>query len=157
VLRTRVLPGLAAFAAAAALSACDGGDGGPGTLSKSDFASKANAHCAKTEAERATLLQQLPAQPGQADAQTYQRLATADRELIRRGDALVPPEAEQDRVDRVLDGWRQRATLEENNAMQAPQSLDSFTAALAQIDATVTPAATELGMTRCTSSVRSPS
>lgn len=157
MLRTRVLLCVAAFtAAAAALSACAGGSGDPGTLSKGAFASKANAQCAKTEAARARRLQQLPAQPsGQADAQTLQSIATGDRELIRRVDALVPPPAEQDAVDRVLDGWRQRVDLEEKyasavGAMQAPQSLEAFAADVAQVDATVTPIATELGLTQCT-------
>jgi hypothetical protein len=153
--RIRIVPCVAAFAAAAALSACDGGSDEPGALSKSDFASKANAHCDKTESERAALLQQLPAQPsGQADAQTVQRLATADRELLRRVDALVPPPAEQDAVDRVLGAWRQRADLEDRYAstvrsMQAPQSLETFTAEIAQLDQTVAPVANELGMTQC--------
>jgi hypothetical protein len=63
-------------------------------------------------------------------------------------DALVPPEAEQDASDRILDGWRQRAELEDNSAMQVPQSLQMFTA-VAQIDATVSPIANRLGMTQC--------
>lgn len=147
----------AAAAAAALLVACNGGGGDPGTLSKSDFASKANALCTKAEAERTRLLQQLPAQPGQANAQTVDDLARGDRELIRRVDALVPPDAEQDRVDRVLDGWRQRAELEEQyaNALRstpAPQSLDAFTAQVDEINATVAPTANRLQMTECTRS-----
>jgi hypothetical protein len=132
--------------------ACDGGSDEPGALSRADFASKANSLCAKTEAERERLLQQLQGQPsGQSDAQTFRQLAGQDRELIRRVDALVPPEAEQDSVDRILDGWRQRAQLEEDAAMQTPQSLDAFNAEVAQIETTVAPIATELGMTQCTS------
>jgi hypothetical protein len=151
MLRTRVLVSLAAFAAALALQACDGGSDEPGGLSEADFASKANALCAKTEAERARLLQQLTAPSGQSGAQTFRSLAGEDRELIRRVDALVPPEAEQDRVDRILDGWRQRAKLEESYATQTAPSLEAFTAEVAQIDATVSPIATELGMAQCTS------
>jgi hypothetical protein len=148
MLRTRIVACLAAFATALAQQACDGGSDEPGALSEADFASKANALCAKTEAERARLLRQLTAPSGQAGAQTFRSLAGEDHELIRRVDALVPPEAEQDRVDRILDGWRQRAELEENYA-QVPQSLESFTAEVAQIDAAVAPVANELGMTQC--------
>jgi hypothetical protein len=155
--QSRLLPGVAVFlAAGAALTACGGESGDPGTLSKGDFASEANDHCAKTQDERTRLLQQLPPQPsGQADAQTVQRIAAGDRELIRRVDALPAPPAEQDDIVRVLDGWRQRAELEEQyagavGAAQAPQSLEAFSTQAAQIDATVAPIATELGMTQCT-------
>jgi hypothetical protein len=96
------------------------------------------------------LLQQLAAQPSSSgDEGIFTLLAGGDRRLIRRVDALVPPEAEQDRVDRILDGWRERANLEERYAMQAPPSLATFTAEAAQIEATVAPVATELGLTEC--------
>ena len=142
--------------AAVAGTACGGSDDAPGTLSKGQFASKANAICAEAQPVRARLLQQLPAQPsGQADTGAFQLLAGSDRYLIRHVDALVPPDAAQDLVDRVLDGWRKRSELEEKyatavGAMQAAQSLEGFTASLAQIDATIGPIATQLGMTHCT-------
>jgi hypothetical protein len=156
VLRTRSLTSLAALAtiAAAVLSACDGGD--TNNLSKGDFASKANTLCTKAESERGQLLQQLsPTPSGAADAQKLQRVVTIDSELVRRVDDLVPPTAEEDRVDRVLDAWRRRADLERQYAdavaaMQDPQTLASFTASLAQSDATANPTATQLGMTQCT-------
>jgi hypothetical protein len=151
MLRTRVLSCLAAFAAASARSACNGGSDEPGALSKAGFASKANAECVDAEAHRARLLQQLPAEPsGRGDRGIFSLLAGNDRYLIRRVDALVPPEAEQDRVDRVLDGWRQRAELEDDYA-QAPRSLESFNAAVAQIDAATDPVAVQLGLTGCAS------
>jgi hypothetical protein len=120
------------------------------------FAKQANELCAKAEADRDAQVQQLPPSPsGAADAQKLQSVASTDRELIRRVDALVPPEAEQDQVDKVLDGWRRRAGVEDQyadavGAMQDPVTLASFTANLAQIDAATDPVATQLGMTECT-------
>jgi ABC-type amino acid transport substrate-binding protein len=154
MLRTRLTTGLAALAAAAVLSACNGGD--TNNLSKSQFASKANALCTKAQADRAQQLQQLPPNPsGPTDAQKLRRVACIDRELARRVDALVPPPDEQDRVDRVLDGWRRRAGVEEQyasavGAMQDPSTLAGFTASLAQIDAATDPVAVQLGVTECT-------
>jgi hypothetical protein len=96
-----------------------------------------------------------PSPSGAADAQKLQSVSSIDRELIRRVDALVPPDAEQDRVDNVLDSWRQRATAEDQyagavGAMQDPATLASVTANLAQIDATTDPVAVQLGLTECT-------
>jgi SOS-response transcriptional repressor LexA len=140
--------------AAAAVTACGGSDDA-GALSKSAFAKQANELCANAKSERDAQLGQLPPNPsGPTDAQKLRSVASTDRELIRRVDALVPPEAEQDQVDKVLDGWRRRATLEEKYAMRLPQSLETFTAEVAQIDATVTPIANQLGMTQCTSAPR---
>jgi hypothetical protein len=136
-------------------SGCGGSDDEPGALSKSAFAEQANALCAKAEADRTAQLQQLPASPsGAADAQKLQSAASTDRELIRRVDALVPPQSEQDQVDKMLDGWRQRAGVEDRyadavGAMQDPATLASFTANLAQIDGATDPVATELGLTQC--------
>jgi antitoxin component HigA of HigAB toxin-antitoxin module len=134
-----------------ALPACGGSGGGDsGNLSKAAFAAEANALCAEREAVRTRLLQQLPPQPSdRGDAGTFQLLASVDRGLIRRVDALVPPEAEQDRVDQILDGWRQRAQLEEKYASALPESLEVFTTSVAQIDATVASIANELGLTKC--------
>jgi hypothetical protein len=153
---TRLITSLAALAAAAAvLLACNGGD--TNNLSKGQFASKANALCTKAQDERDAQLQQLPPSPsGAADAQKLKSVASTDRELIRRVDALVSPEAEQDQVDRVLDGWRQRAGVEDQyadavGAMQDPATLASFTSNLAQIDAATDPVAVQLGLSACTS------
>src|SRR5512132_1548036 len=118
---TRLLTTFAAFAvvalAAVAGTACGGSDDDPGALSKSSFATKANELCSKAKPDRDAQLGQFPADPsGAADAQKLQRVATTDRELIRRVDALVPPESEQDQVDQVLDAWRKRADLEDQYA-----------------------------------------
>jgi len=158
VLRPRLLVSLAAFAAIAAiLPACDSGDGGDAdNLSKGEFASKGNSLCKKADAERVQVLQQLSSTPsGAADAQKLQRIVTIDRELVRRVDDLVPPQGEEDRVDRVLDAWRRRANVEHQYAdavaaMQAPQTLAVFTETLAQVDVTADLSATQLGMTQCT-------
>jgi SOS-response transcriptional repressor LexA len=137
-------------------TACGGSDDEPGALSKSSFATKANALCSKAEADRNQQLQQLPPTPsGAADAQNLQNVATSDRELIRRVDALVPPQAEQDQVDEVLDAWRKRADLADQyaegvGAMQDPATLATFTAKQAQIDAATDPVAIHLGLTGCT-------
>jgi hypothetical protein len=138
-------------------TACGGSDDEPGALSKSEFAKQANALCAKAGANRNAQLQPLPPNPsGAADAQRLKSAASTDRELIRRVDALVPPEAEQDQVDSVLDGWRKRAGVEDEyadavGAMQDPTTLASFTANLAQIDAAADAVAVQLGLTACTS------
>ncbi len=137
-------------------TACGGSDDEPGALSKSSFATKANALCSKAEADRNQQLQQLPLSPsGPADAEKLQSVASIDRELIRRVDALVPPEAEQDQVDTVLDAWRRRAGVEDQyadavGAMQDPTTLAGVTANLAQIDASTDPLAVQLGLTACT-------
>jgi hypothetical protein len=152
-------PRLVVFALALSVlvvTAC-GGDTSddPGALSKSEFATQANELCTKAQADRAEQLQQVSLSPsGPADAQKLQRVASTDRELIRRVDDLVPPEAEQDEVDRVLDGWRQRADVEDQYAsavgtVQDSATLASFTTNLAQIDAITDPAAVELGLTAC--------
>jgi hypothetical protein len=159
VLRARLLISVAALAtiAVVTLSACDSGDAGDANnLSKGEFASKANSLCTKAESERGQLLQQLsPTPSGAADAQKLQRIVTIDRELVRRVDDLVPPQAEEDRVDRVLDAWRQRANVEHQYAdavaaMQDPQTLAIFTSSLAQVEVTANLSATQLGMTQCT-------
>jgi hypothetical protein len=147
---------LAAPAAAAVLAvpACSSG-GDANNLSKGQFAAKANDLCSKADADRAQLLQQLPPMPsGTADAENLQRAAGIDHDLIRKVDALVPPDSEQDTVDRLLDAWRQRADAEDQyalavGAMQDPQTLAGFTASIDQIDATAAPIANELGMTEC--------
>jgi hypothetical protein len=156
VRRLRLLVTLATPAAAAILAvpACSSG-GDANNLSKDQFAAKANALCSKADADRAQLLQQLPPMPsGTADAENLQRAAGIDRDLIREVDAVVPPESEQDTVDRLLDAWRQRADAEDQYAiavgsMQDPQTLATFTSSIDQIDATAAPIANELGMTEC--------
>lgn len=138
-------------------TACGGNDDEPGALSKSEFAKQANALCAKAGANRNAQLQPLPPNPsGAADAQKLKSSASTDRELIRRVDALVPPEGEQDQVDSVLDGWRKRAGVEDQYAdavaaMQDPATLARFTANLAQIDVATDAVAAQLGLTACTS------
>jgi hypothetical protein len=142
-------------AAALVVTSCNGDTSDePGALSKSEFAKKANSLCADTEAERTRLFQQLPPQHGEAHARTFERMASADRELVRRVDALVPPDAQQDRVDHLLDEWRKRAELEEQYAkdvrsMRARQTDDTFTMELLEIDATAASIAGELELTQC--------
>jgi hypothetical protein len=145
------------FAVAVVVSACGGDSNGDnGALSKSQFANKANALCATAQTNRTGLLQRLPMNPsGPADAQTLDSIVTIDRELIRKVDALIPPDSEQDRVDTVLDSWRKRAGVEQQyadavGAMQDPSTLASVTANIAQIDAATDPVAVQLGMTQCT-------
>ena len=154
---TRLLVSLVApvVAATLAVAACGGSGGDADNLSKGQFAAKANDLCSKADAERAPLLQQLqPTPSGSADSQNLQRAAGIDRELLRDVDALVPPAAEQDSVDRLLDAWRQRADVEDEYAVaveltQDAQTLAGFTANLAQIDATAAPIASQLGMDEC--------
>ena len=138
-------------------TACGDSDDDPGALSESAFAKEANALCSKASTDRNAQLQQLPRNPsGAADAQKLNSVASTDRELVRRVDALVPPEGDQDQVDTVLDGWRKRAGVEDQyadavGAMQDPATLASFTANLAQIGAATDPVAIQLGLTACTS------
>ena len=157
--RTRILTTVAASVvalAAVAGTGCGGSDDEPGALSKSSFARKANELCSKAKADRDAQLGQLPADPsGAADAQKLESVATTDRELIRRVDALVPPESEQDQVDQVLEAWRKRADLEDQYAqavgrMTDPATLAAFASSQAQIDATTDPVAVQLGLTACT-------
>ena len=142
--------------AAVAGTACGGSDDEPGALSKSSFATRANALCSKAKADRDAQLGQLPADPsGAADAEKLQSVASIDRELIRRVDALVPPQAEQDEVDQMLDALAKRADLADQyadavGAMQDPATLASFTANQARIDASTDPVAVQLGLTGCT-------
>jgi hypothetical protein len=158
VLRARLLIRLAAVAtiAGSALVACDSGGGAANTLTKGEFASKANSLCKKAESEREGLLRQLPPTPsGSADSEKLERIVTIDRELVRRVDDLVPPTGEEDRVDRVLDTWRRRANVEHQYAdavaaMQDPQTLAIFTESLAEVATTANLSATQLGMTQCT-------
>jgi hypothetical protein len=156
---SRLLTTLAASVvalAAIAGTACGGSDDEPGALSKSSFATKANKLCSKAKADGEVQLQQLPPNPsGAKDAQTLQNVSRTDRELIRRVDALVPPQSEQDQVDEVLDAWRKRADLADQyaegvGAMRDPATLATFTAKQAQIDAATNPVAIELGLTGCT-------
>jgi hypothetical protein len=141
--------------AVVALPACGSSGGGTNNLSKGQFAAKANELCSTADADRAQLLQQLPPMPsGSTDGQTLQNAAAIDRDLLRKVDALVPPESEQDSVDRLLDTWRQRADAEDQYAiavgsMQDPQTLATFTTNIAQIDATAAPIANQLGLTQC--------
>jgi len=157
--RPRILTILALLTTAVvavAVTACGGSDDDSGTLSKSAFAKQTNALCSKAGSDRDALLQQLPPSPsGSADAQKIHDAATVDRDLIRRVDALVPPQSEQDQVDEVLDAWRKRADLEDQYAdavaaMQDPATLASLSAKQAQIDATTDPVALQLGLTDCT-------
>jgi hypothetical protein len=152
-----VVPVVAVAVSALVVTACgDDTSDEPGALSKSEFAKQANELCTKARADRAEQLRQVSARPsGSADAQKLTSVASTDRELVRRVDALVPPQAEQDQVDRVLDGWRQRAGLEDHYAsavesMQDTTTLASFTANIAQIDAVTDPVAVQLGLTACT-------
>ena len=153
---TLAVSAVALAVAAVAGTACGGSDDDSGTLSESAFAKQANALCSKTKADRNAQLQQLPSNPsGAADAQKLRSVSSIDRELIRRVDALVPPESEQDGVDTVLDAWRKRATSEDQyagavGAMEDPATLASVTANLAQIDDTTDPVAVQLGLTECT-------
>jgi hypothetical protein len=155
--RLTILAASVAALAAFAGTACGGSDDDPGALSKSAFAKQANELCAKAGTDRSAQLQQLPPSPsGEADAQKLKSVASTDRELVRRVDALVPPAAEQDQVDKVLDGWRRRAGVEDQyaaavGAMQDPAALASFTANIAQVDAATDPVAVQLGLTACTS------
>jgi hypothetical protein len=141
---------------AVAVTACDGSGDDSSTLSRSAFAKQTNALCSKASSDRDAQLQQLPPSPsGSADAQKVHDAARVDRDLIRRVDALVPPESEQDQVDHVLDAWRKRADLEDQYAdavaaVQDAASLASFSAKQAQIDATTDPVAVGLGLTDCT-------
>jgi len=151
-----VAVGLVAFVA---LPACSGGNGGSsgdvGNLSRAAFAKKANALCATADGDRTKLVDQLPPSPsGPADAEKLQSVVTIDREVIRHVDALVPPQSEQDSVDRVLDAWRQRATIADQyanavGAMQDPGTLAAFNTRITQIDAATDPVAVQLGIQQC--------
>jgi hypothetical protein len=107
---------LAATLAALVLVACgDEDETETGALSRSEFARKANGLCANARADQQTILSAIEhndPDPGEA-ATLVGELIAVDRKLIRDVDDLVPPPAEQDDVDQLLDRWRDRVDLEE--------------------------------------------
>jgi hypothetical protein len=98
-------------------AACDDGGGGTetevGDLSATEFARKANALCREVRADRRTVLSAIDEPTGEETAARLDEILELDRRLLREVDDLVPPEAEQDTVDELLDRWRDRIRLEE--------------------------------------------
>jgi hypothetical protein len=84
---------------ALALTAC----GGDPPLDRNEFLRKANAECAtlKTASEDFLKAQQ-PTSTGDDVAKHFRNAADALRRLVRRLDALVPPEDMEDNVDALL-------------------------------------------------------
>jgi hypothetical protein len=118
---------------------CDGGGGGgdeEGALSATEFAQKANALCSEAAADRQTVQSGIDENaPGPEQAELYAEILDIDEKLLEEVDDLVPPEADQDTVDQLLDAWRERIALEEQ-AREAIANDDS--GELAAIDAQVT-------------------
>lgn len=129
--------------------------GGNGSLSKSSFASKSNGYCTQASAQRSEVSTAVPA-GRQPTAQDADKLIAIDRELIRKIDALVPPDSEQDQVDQLLDLLHQRIAVEEQlraSIANGTPSSDPATVKLgdqiATIDQKSARIATPLGLTSC--------
>lgn len=149
-------PVAAVVAFGVSLGACGSGDAEVGELSTSQFASKANQACARVTTQVDGALKNVNAgvPTGTASAQAIARVASLDRELIRRIDDLAAPEAEQDEIDRLLDHWRDRARLEDEisktvTAGSNATTLDGFNSQLEQVDDTANTIARELGLDKC--------
>lgn len=145
-----------ALAAAFVLPACSsGGAGERGALSKTSFARRTNRLCAIARSDRQRILSTVPANPsGATDADKFKLLVDIDRKLIRRVDNLVPPESEQEGIDRLLDNWRHRIAVEEEFVKAVAQKTDQLTLAafntrVEQIDADADPIARRLGTDEC--------
>ncbi|MBA2326694.1 MAG: hypothetical protein H0V95_08645 [Actinobacteria bacterium] len=152
---------LAVMLAALALTAaagCSDGDGGgdeEGALSATEFAREANALCQEAAADRQTVQSGIDEDaPGPEQAELYAEILDIDQNLLEDVDDLVPPEAEQDTVDQLLDAWRERIDLEEQ-AREAIANDDSgeltaIDAQVTEIDGRANPIAGGLLLNECT-------
>ncbi len=139
----------------ALLLACGSSGSGNGSLSKSSFASKSNGYCTQASAQRSEVSTAVPS-GRQPTAQDADKVIAIDRELIRKIDALVPPDSEQDQVDQLLDLLHQRIAVEEQlraSIANGTPSSDPATVKLgdqiAQIDQKSAKIAKPLGLTSC--------
>jgi hypothetical protein len=129
-----------------------GGGGSNGALSKSSFASKSNAYCVQARTDRSAVLPS----GKQPTAQDADKVIAIDRELIRKIDALVPPDSEQDQVDQLLEQLHQRIAVEEQlraSIAKGTPPTDPATQKLgdqiAKIDQQSAKIAAPLGLTSC--------
>jgi hypothetical protein len=136
-------------------SGSNGGGGGNGSLSKSSFASKSNGYCVQASAERSEVSTAVPS-GRQPTAQDADKVIAIDREVIRKIDALVPPDSEQDQVDQLLDQFHQRIAVEEqlrasiaNGTPASDPATVKLGGQIATIDQKSAKIAKPLGLTSC--------
>ncbi len=153
LLPVALLPAL--LLACGSSSGSGSGSSGNGSLSKSSFASKSNGYCTQASAQRSEVSTAVPS-GRQPTAQDADKVIAIDRELIRKIDALVPPDSEQDQVDQLLDLLHQRIAVEEQlraSIANGTPSSDPATVKLgeqiAQIDQKSAKIAKPLGLTSC--------
>jgi hypothetical protein len=113
----RLIVVVVATIALATVSAC-GDDESSGSPSGTGFAKQADADCKAANAMLAPAAATSP-----ATAQQYQTVDDTLQALLRKVDALVPSDAEQDSVYQLLDGYR----AIDGAAQTAAQSLGSGT------------------------------
>ena len=139
-------------------TACDGGsdgDGENGALSATEFAQKANALCGEAAADRQTVLSGIdPEAPGPEQAEQLAEIIDIDEKLLEEVDDLVPPDADQDTVDQLLDQWRERIDLEEQlreaTANDDTGEVSALQSQVQEVDARANPIAGGLLLNECT-------
>jgi hypothetical protein len=137
---------------------CDGGDGDGdegGALTKTEFAQKANALCKEAAADRRTILSGIdPEAPGPEQAEQLSQIIDIDEKLLEDVDDLVPPEADQDTVDQLLDQWRERINLEnqlrEATANDDAGEVSALQTQVQEVDGRANPIAGALLLNECT-------
>jgi hypothetical protein len=154
VTTTAVLAAMALSLAAACDGGADGGDG-DGALSKTEFAQKANGLCKEATADRRTILSGIdPEASGPEQAEQLAEIIDIDEKLLEEVDDLVPPDAEQDTVDQLLDAWRERIDLEqqlrEATANDDAGEVAALQSQIQQVDARANPIAGGLLLNECT-------
>lgn len=152
---------ITAVLAAAALTlatGCDGEDGNgddQGALTRTEFAQRANGLCKEAAADRQTIISAIdPEAPGPEQAEQLAEIVDTDEKLLEEVDDLVPPEAEQDTVDQLLDAWRERIDLEEQlreaTANDDAGEVSALQSQVQEVDARANPIAGGLLLNECT-------
>ena len=148
---------LAAMALALA-AGCDGGDGDGdegSALTRTEFAQKANALCKEAAADRQTVISGIdPEAPGPEQAEQLAEIVDIDQNLLEEVDDLVPPDADQDTVDQLLDQWRERIDLEdqlrEATANDDAGEVSALQGQVQAVDGRANPIAGALLLNECT-------
>ena len=154
-MRARLSAVLVVATLVTAAACSDGGGDDEGALSATAFARRANALCSEAASDRQTVLSGIdPASTGPERAELLANIIDIDEDLLENVDDLVPPEADQDTVDQLLDRWRDRIELEEQLREATANDDAGEVAALEdqimQIDAEANPIAGGLLLNECT-------
>ena len=155
-MRARLVMTLAAMTLAATSACSDGdGNGGDGALTADEFARRANALCSEAASDRQTVLSGIdPEASGPEQAEQLAEIIDVDEKLLEEVDDLVPPEADQDTVDQLLDRWRERIDLEEQlreaTANDDTGEVAALEGQITQLDSEANPIAGGLRLNECT-------